>query len=202
MCDNTPPAYPYYLNYSYYSWPSDLLVVSLISGQWYFTSLHGHTRPNIHNREGGRKEIKQTRTWVSSKCKKGEVCDTFLAFCKLSRACIRAKFLQIHKKCWHILLRWPIRHLSPLVQAPALFCRLVCSLPWSLLPSSVDSRSFLPSSSSGLWEISRTSPLCGFHAKTDKRIFWLALTDTHITNAQHRVSHRSSIRMHTNLTKN
>ena len=35
----------------------------------------------MHNREGGRKENKQTRTLVSSKRKKGEVCNTFLAFC-------------------------------------------------------------------------------------------------------------------------
>ena len=35
----------------------------------------------MHNREGGRKESMETRTWVSSKCKKGEVCDTILAFC-------------------------------------------------------------------------------------------------------------------------
>ena len=64
---------PSYLNFLNHSWPSDRLVVSLISGQGYFTFLYRHTK---HNREGGRKENKQTRTWVNSKCKKGEVSDT------------------------------------------------------------------------------------------------------------------------------
>ena len=72
---------PHYLNHANYSWPSDRLVVSLISCQRYFTFLYGHTKHNIHNREGGGKENKQTRTWVSSKRKKGEACDTFQAFC-------------------------------------------------------------------------------------------------------------------------
>ena len=56
----------------------------------------GTSKHNIHNREGRRKEIKQTRTWVSSKRKKGEVCDTFLAFCVygLVQMCIQAKFPQ------------------------------------------------------------------------------------------------------------
>ena len=38
------------------------------------------------------------------------------------------------------------------------------------------------------WEISRASCLCGFRAETDKEIFWLALTHTHATNAQHYVT--------------
>ena len=37
---------------------SDRLVVSLISDQWYFTFLDGHTKHNIRNRESGRKENK------------------------------------------------------------------------------------------------------------------------------------------------
>ena len=64
ICENTPPADPHYLNFPNYSWPSGRLVVSLISGQGYFTFLYGHTKHNIHNREGGRKENKQSRTWV------------------------------------------------------------------------------------------------------------------------------------------
>ena len=57
-CHNTPLADPHYLNHSINSWPLDCLVVSLISGQGYFTFLYGRTEHNIHNREGGRKENK------------------------------------------------------------------------------------------------------------------------------------------------
>ena len=56
MCDNTPLAKPHYLNHLNYSCPSDHLEVSLISGQGYLTFLYVHTKINIHNQEGGRKE--------------------------------------------------------------------------------------------------------------------------------------------------
>ena len=79
VCDNSPLADPHYLNLS---WPSDRQVVSLISGQGYFIFLYRHTKHNIHNWKSGGKENKQTRSWVRSKHKKGEVCDTFLAFCE------------------------------------------------------------------------------------------------------------------------
>ena len=97
----------------------------------------------------------------------GEVCDTFQAFCELSQTCILAKLPQSHQECWFIFSRWPTRlesiHpssrlLSPadcLVPSTGLFCLLLCSaalgrLLWSLLFTSVDSRTFLPSSFSGL----------------------------------------------------
>ena len=51
LCDNRPPADPHYLNLLNHSWPSDRLVVSLSSGQGYFTFLYGHTKHNIHNQE-------------------------------------------------------------------------------------------------------------------------------------------------------
>ena len=57
----------------------------------------------------------------------------------------------------------------------AMFSSLVSSVFWLLLtlvPSFL--RPFLVS-----WEISRASLLCGFHAKTDKGVRWLALTHTH-----------------------
>ena len=172
-CDNTLQADLHCLNLLNLSWPSDCLVVSLISGKEYFKFLYGHTKHNIHNREGGRKENKQTRTWVSSKRKKGEDCDTFLAFFELSRVCIRAKFPR--------MLTHPLTLANPALTPQVLtlavacsllptalfcpllcsasfswlsaspdFCRLPCSLPWSLLSTSVDSRTFLSSSSSGL----------------------------------------------------
>ena len=147
VCDNTPPAEPHYLNLLNHSWPSDRLVVSLISDQRYFTFLYRHAKYNIHNRE---KRNKQTRTWISSKGKKGEVCNTFLAFCGLLHACIRAKFLQSHQECWLILSRWPTQPLSPQALAPALFCRLPCSVHFSPLPPLFCSGTFLPSPSSGL----------------------------------------------------
>ena len=91
MCDNTPPAGPPL------SQPlKPLMTIRSSSG-------FSHLRPAVfpislrtQNTTYTRKENKQTRTWVSSKRKKGEVCDTFLAFCELSRACIRAKFPQSH----------------------------------------------------------------------------------------------------------
>ena len=78
LCDNILLAGQLYLNLLNHVWPSDCQVVSLIFSQGYFTFLYGHQKHNIHNREGGRKENKQTRTWVSTKRKKGEVCDTFV----------------------------------------------------------------------------------------------------------------------------
>ena len=61
LCDNTPPADSHFLSFLNHSWLSDRLVVSLISGQGYFTFLYGHTKHNIHNREGERKK-EQTNT--------------------------------------------------------------------------------------------------------------------------------------------
>ena len=105
-------------------------MVSLISGQGYFPFLSGHTKHNIHNREGGRKENNQTRTWFSSKLKNGKVCDTFLAFGELSRACIRAKFPQSHQECWLIISCWPNQ---PLVYTSYKSPFLTVSFPWLLL---------------------------------------------------------------------
>ena len=125
-----PLAGPHYFDLLNHSWPSNRLVVSLISGRGYFTFLYKHAKQNIHNRRGGRKENKQTRTWVSSKHKKfvTHLC-RFQSICGLSRACIRAKFSQTHQERWLVLSRWPTWPLSPQALALALF---------SWLPSSVD----------------------------------------------------------------
>ena len=98
-----------------------------------------------------------------------------LCICRLAQACIRAKFPQSHQECWLIFSRWPTRPLGPHIQAvgflrlllTALSCRLTCSPPSldGLLLCSALGPSFLrlfPVS----WEISRTSPLCEFRAKT------------------------------------
>ena len=76
--------------------------------------------------------------------------------------------------------RRPPTSVDCLVLPTALFCPLLLSLVSSLLSSLLFSLwpSFprpLPTS----WEISSSSPLSGFRTKTDKGIFWLALTHTH-----------------------
>ena len=177
-------------------------MVSLISDQGYFTSLFGHTKHNIHNWEGGRKEDKQTWTRVSSKLKKGEVCNTFLAFSELSRACIQAKLPQGHQECWLILSRWPTRLLSPQVLATTLFCRLpwsvhfswlVCSLPWPLLlyrlpPSLFCSGTFLPSFSSGLVGNLERKPFVWVSRQSRQRNLLTGLPTPTEMNATHRVT--------------
>ena len=168
VCDNTPPGDPHYLSFLNHSCASDHLVISLIYGQGYYTFLYGYTKHYIHNREFGRKENEQSWTWVSSKRKKGEICNTFLAFCALSRACILVILPQSHQECWLIFSHWPTRpestysssrllspadwiDLPPYLDCRFLhFCRLSSSLPWALLSTSVDSRTFLLSSPSGL----------------------------------------------------
>ena len=65
------------------------------------------------------------------------------------------------------------------VLCPGLFCQLLLTL-WPSFPRPLRVS----------WEISRACPLCGFSAKTYKGIFWLALTHTYTTNAQHRITHK------------
>ena len=118
----------------------------------------------------------------------GSLCDTFCAFCELTRACTRAKILtkplamltfsrvgwsglcrstglssRLSDFCW--LSSLPCFHLLT-----ASVCRLSSSLLFSDLPSLV-----LPVS----WEISRAGPLCGFRTKTNKGVLWMAPTHPH-----------------------
>ena len=51
VCDNTPLACPLYLNHPNYSWSSNRLVVSLISGQGYFTFLYGNTTERVEEKK-------------------------------------------------------------------------------------------------------------------------------------------------------
>ena len=110
FCDNIPIASLYSLNLLNHSWPSHRQVVSLISGQGYFTLLNKPTKHNIYNWEGGRKE-EQTNTdlgWLQAQ--EGRSLWHFLSilcFCRLSRVCIRAKFPQSQQERWLILSRWP-----------------------------------------------------------------------------------------------
>ena len=169
---------------------------------------------NTQQRGWKKKKNKQTRTWVSSKCKRGEVGDTFVysVFLWANASVYSSETLTSHEQYWLIFSRWSTWHLcvyrskqlpfwlllTGLLSAlllfldwPSLDCSLLptglfCSLLLTVLPSSLG-LSFprpLPVS----WEISRTISLCGFCAKTDKGIVWLAPTHTQTTNGQHRVT--------------
>ena len=126
-----------------------------------------HLRPEVFHiplwthktQPRGWRKRKQTQTRVSSKRKKREVCDTFLAFCELSQACIRAKFPQSHQECRLILSHWPTWPLGPQILTvgfpwlllTALTRWLPCSFNFSVLPPSLfPLGTFLPSSSSSL----------------------------------------------------
>ena len=177
---------PHYLNLLNHSWPSDCLVVSHISSQGYFTFLYGHKKHNIHNREGGRKENKQTQTWISFKRKKREVCDTFLAFYELSQVCIQSEILTKGSG----MLTHPFTLANPpsgstdpsscSLLPTVVFCRLLLTALGPSFPH------LLPVS----WKISRAISLSWFRTKTDKGIIWMAFTHTHTdtTNFQHRVT--------------
>ena len=116
-----------------------------------------------------------------------------LCFCGIMRACTRAKLPQAASNA-----DLPSRVGQPgFCRSTGLsshlydFCWLVSSLPSSQLLTGLFCPLLLTDSfSSALgpsfprplpvsWEISRASPLCGFRAKTDKRIFWVALSYTH-----------------------
>ena len=102
----------------------------------YFTFLYGHTKHNISNRAGGRKENKPTRTWVSSKRKKGEVCDTFVLLSVHLQAIVSVYSIDIPTKQQGTLthpLTLTKPDLSPQVVAPVLFCRPPGSVNWSIL---------------------------------------------------------------------
>ena len=199
-CDNTPPANPHYLNHPNYAWPSDCLVVSLIFGQAYFTFLYGHTKHNIHNREDGRKENNKHGLGLAPSARREEFVTLLRCspcICRLLRACIRTKFPQSHLECWLIFSRWPTRPDSTGSSSclSSLDYRLPpTSVDWSVLPPSLDWLLLLrdlpfPRPLPDSWEISHASPLCGFHAKTDKGIHWLAPIPTPTeTNATHRVT--------------
>ena len=178
----------------------------------------------------------QSRAWVSSKCKKGEVCDILCSstcICRLLRACIREKHPQAAKNAdlssrvgqpgirrstgpssrlsdfwWLVssMLTYLLALVNPAsVGQQVLAAAFLTSDDWSplcptlifwltfswvlppadsplLLPVSFSLPWFLPSFPRLLpvsWDISRTSSLCGFRAKTNKGILWLPSIYTH-----------------------
>ena len=99
-CDNTPAGRSHYLDLPNHPWPSDRLVVSLISGQGYFTFLYKHTKHNIHNRGGWKKRrTNNHRLGLAPSARRETLLCSFLCICGLSRACIRAKFPHSHQEC-------------------------------------------------------------------------------------------------------
>ena len=107
---------------------------------------------------GGGKEKTQSRTWVSSKRKKGEVCDTFLAFCASVGYCERVFERNSHKvtrnadSSSHVDQPGLWVHTSEQSTFPQLLLNaLSCRLPRSLVSYSLSlSGTFIPSFSSGL----------------------------------------------------
>ena len=151
-----------------------------------FTLLYKYAK---HNREGGRKNRRTTlqaqpRGWKKeqtnkrSKDKKEKDYVTllcrFLSICRLSLACIwretsRKPQGMLTHLCLLLLIVLPLdSYLKPTV--------LLCPALSTAL--SVFSRTFLPSSTSVLAGDLALSPLCGFRAKTDKEIVWVAPTQT------------------------
>ena len=173
-------------------------MVSLISGQGYFTFQN-----TTYTTERVEEKKTQTRTWVNSKRKK-EAYDTFLAFCELSRACIRAKFPQSHKEHWLGLSRWPTRisvHRFLLllssddcpVLSTGLFCLLLLLFchPHPLSSSGT----LLPSSSSDLVGNLTCKPFVRVSRQNKQRNL---LTDTYLHNE---CPHRITRDKHLNLAR-
>ena len=166
-------------------------MVSLISSQGYFTFLYKPTKHNIHNREGGGKENKQTQTWVGSKRTKREVYDPFLAFCasvsdrdrvfernshKVTRNADSSSHVGQPRLWFHRSEQSPFSPADWPVLLTAFFC--FCFLLYIASPVFFRSRGKF-----------RAQALCVGCAKTDKGVLWLAPTPTPTeTNATHRIT--------------
>ena len=108
------------------------------------------------------------------------VCDTLHSpcICRLSQACIlRETSLKATRNANssltvfpHCLLLLTVLPLDCYLTPTGLFC------PPLSTALSVFSGTFLPSSTSGLARDLAYSPMCGFRAKTDKEIVWVAST--------------------------
>ena len=131
------------------------MIRPVIPNRGYYTF---HYRYAKHNREGRRKRTnKQTWTWVTSKCKKGEsiwyFSCSFPCICRLSRACILREtskkprgILTHHWLCFlSASFCWPSFPWTPISSRPSFSASLRCQLALS-----VYSGTFLPSSTSGL----------------------------------------------------
>ena len=155
-------------------------MVPLISGQGYFTF---HYKPTKHTQpRGWEKRTNNHGLGLTPSARREKfvtlLC-SFLCICGLSRVCIWAKFpqaIRITDSSFHIGQPGLWILLSSLV---AFFCWLPFSvLPWDLA---------FPHPLLVCWGILCTSPLCGFHTKTDKvSSDWPTPTQT---NATYRAIH-------------
>ena len=184
QCDDTPPAGPHYLNLLNHSWPSDRLVVSLISGQGYHISLR--TRKTQHTLLRGWKKREHGLGLAPSARREtfATLLRSFLCICGLSWECIRAKFPQIHRVRWLILSR-P----NPASKSTGPRSRLLSPTDCPVLSTSVQ-----------LWDVpslvlfrsrrrSRAQALCvGFAPKQTKESSGWPLPTPTETNATHHVT--------------
>ena len=173
----------------------------LVGSAGYFTFLYGHKK---YNRERGRKRTnEQYRLMSVPSARRGVLCDlAFLCICRLMLACIlRETSTKRHQQCRHLLalVNRPLCCSSGLSSHLSDFCWLCYSLDSQLkadhspLPCVVDFLSsfffvYWPLSSLGpsfpplrpvSSEISSSSPLFGFRAKTK---WWSAWRTTHIVS--------------------
>ena len=157
------------------------MIHPVVSYRGYYTFPYGHIKCN---REGGRKKNGRTNTDLGQiQAQEREFCDTLhsLCICRLSPACIlRETSTKVTRNAKssltvfpHCLFLLTVLTLDCYLTPSGLFCSPLSTaslrLPLSTDPLSSLGPSFprpLPVS----WEISSSSPLFGFRAKTDKEI--------------------------------
>ena len=148
---------------------SDCLVVSLISNQGHYTFLYRHTK---HTTGGRKEQMNKHGLELAPSARRGEVYVTLLciqwANASMYTSETPTKATSHADFCWLC----PSHSLDCSLKLTDLFCSILLTLFCLLsdLPSFV-----FPVS----WEISYAAPLCGFCAKTEKGILWMALTHPH-----------------------
>ena len=170
ICDNAPPADPPISTRQTTHGHQNRLVVFLISGQGYFTFLYQHTK---YTTEWMEEKNKQSRAWVSSKHKRGEVCDTFVQLSvhlqAIAGVYLRKTPTKPQGMLTHLLTLVNPAYVGQQVLATVslvsslsdshrltdillttLSCRLPSSAPFCWLSPSLFSGTFLPSFYSGL----------------------------------------------------
>ena len=146
-----------------------------------------------YNREDGRKNKRTNTDLGQLQAQEREFCDTLHSpcICRLSPVCIlRETSTKATRNANSCLIVFPHCHL--LLTILLLDCYLT---PTGLFCSPLSTAlcvfpgTFLSSSTSGLVGDLVLSPLCGFCAKTDEELVWVAPTQTPNTTNDHIVSH-------------
>ena len=198
-CDNTPLADPHYLNQPNYSWPLELS--NGFSHLWpgvFHISLPTH---KIQLR-GWKKRRTKSQAWVSSwhsvllwanagmylsetptKPQRNADLSSHVGQPRICRSTGFSSHLSDF--CW-LVSSLPCSHLLTDLFLTALSCLLSFSADCVLLSSLGP---FFPRPLLVSWEILCASPLCGFCAKTDKGILWLAPTPTEMNPTYHIMNH-------------